>query len=182
MDLFFICGPPASGKSTVASALAELLGFRVVANHATGDLASCLFEFLTPEHRAFNAELRLFTLQRAIDSGLSGVIYTHAYSHPRSFDSVRLLLAAAAERGVKSHCVHLQCSEAELERRVLNESRLRVSGRKIYNVDLLRRRMAEENYTTPIPGIDVLLLSSELGAPEVVARDIAMHYGYLQKG
>jgi hypothetical protein len=59
-----VYGPPAAGKLTVASALADAAGYRLLDNHLTDDLALRLFERGTQPHAQLVTTLRL-TLFRA---------------------------------------------------------------------------------------------------------------------
>jgi replication-associated recombination protein RarA len=48
-ELIFLYGPPAVGKLTFATALAERLGFRILHNHVTLDAVAAVREFGTDE-------------------------------------------------------------------------------------------------------------------------------------
>lgn len=65
MNLVLIYGPPAVGKLTVATELAQLTGFRLLHNHLIGDLARAVFEFLSPEYSQLVRTVRAEVLRTA---------------------------------------------------------------------------------------------------------------------
>jgi tRNA uridine 5-carbamoylmethylation protein Kti12 len=82
MNLIFIYGPPAVGKLTVAKELSKITDYKVFHNHLTIDLVSSVFEFQSEIYYKWLHKIRLDLLEAAAESGIEGLIYTAAYSHP----------------------------------------------------------------------------------------------------
>ena len=129
-----IYGPPAAGKLTVAEALAEATGFRVLDNHLTIDVSLKLFAFGSPPFRALRDRLRLEIAATAAGAGIS-VVSTHVWTGiDRGFIDG---LAAVVEAGGAKMCfVQLRPAADELERRVVEASR--AARQKLQDVDALR--------------------------------------------
>ena len=80
MTFVLLYGPPAVGKLTVATKLAELTGFKVFHNHLSIDLAETFFERGTPSFGRVVHELRQLIFEEAAKSGVD-LIATYAYAH-----------------------------------------------------------------------------------------------------
>lgn len=83
MKVVLLYGPPAVGKLTVARALAERTGYRLLHNHLLLDLSLSLFDKGTPPGVQLSRDLRHFVVERAIDFGLPGMVLTWVYAPDR---------------------------------------------------------------------------------------------------
>lgn len=129
--LLYLYGPPASGKLTVATGLAELTGFSLFHNHLSVDAVSCVLPFGSEPFTEVLHGLRLDMFQTAARSGIS-LIFTNnsAWSGPDA-RSRFAAFATAAERlvqaeGGRTVFVKLTAPLAVLEERVGQESRRRL--------------------------------------------------------
>lgn len=77
MQLIFLYGPPASGKLTVARALAERTGFAVFHNHLIVDAVAAVFPFGSPPFVRLRESFWRDTLVEAARAGRS-TIFTFA--------------------------------------------------------------------------------------------------------
>jgi hypothetical protein len=139
--LLYIYGPPASGKLTVATELAELTGFSLFHNHLSVDAVSCVLPFGSKPFAEVLHRLRLDVFQTAARAGIS-LIFTNnsAWSGPDA-RSRFAAFATAAERIVEAEggqtiFVRLSAPLAVLEDRVALESRRRLG--KLVDVARLR--------------------------------------------
>ena len=129
--LLYVYGPPASGKLTVATVLAELTGFSLFHNHLSVDAVSCALPFGSKPFTEVLHRLRLDVFQTAARAGIS-LIFTNnsAWSGPDA-RSRFAAFATAAERmvaaeGGQTVFVKLSAPLAVLEERVAQESRRRL--------------------------------------------------------
>jgi hypothetical protein len=129
--LLYIYGPPASGKLTVATALAEITGFSLFHNHLSVDAVSCVLPFGSKPFSEVLHRLRLDVFQTAARTGIS-LIFTNnsAWSGPDA-RSRFAAFATAAERlvdaeGGRTVFIKLTAPLAVLEERVGLESRRRL--------------------------------------------------------
>ncbi len=154
MKLVIIYGPEASGKLTVAKALASATGFRLAHNHLSADLATSLFDFGTPEHAELVWAARMLVFEAAAKAKLPGLIFTWAFSYPDFLPYLDRVRATLAPYTTEIQYVYLTCDEAERRRRVLNSDRGKHG--KIQSVGMLERQNARKNYVM-IPGTDSLV-------------------------
>jgi len=169
-------GPPAAGKLTVARALAQEYGLKVLDNHLTADVALRLFDFGTKPFSDLVVDLRVVLAAAAAGAGLdvvSTMVFIGAVDRPRLDRVVR----AGMSQGARFSFVQL-CPPIEvLERRVTAPSR--DSAEKLRNVDGLRRAMARWDCYQLINEGDLAIDNSDNSdiGPDQVAALVAEHAG-----
>ena len=156
--LVFLYGPPAVGKLTVAKALAERTGFRVLHNHVTLDAVATVLPFGTDAFFAAVDRLREDLLQSAAREGID-LIYTFVFA-PVDAPHVEHAASAYETVGGSVLFVQLVAPPEELRRRVGNEDRR--EHQKIVDVEPLDRVLREYDLYATIPGRDSLTI--DLGA------------------
>ncbi|MBA3604804.1 MAG: hypothetical protein M3487_11180 [Actinomycetota bacterium] len=166
-------GPPGAGKLTVARALADRYGLRVLDNHLSVDPALRLFAFGTPEFGAVVEQIRVTLLQAAARAGLD-VVSTLVYAHGSDDAHLSSLIAASTGAGGRVTRVQLVPSMAALERRVQAVSRAGTT--KINDPAVLHRLLAEHDLRTPARADDLVIDNTSL-PPELVADLVADHVG-----
>jgi DNA polymerase III delta prime subunit len=172
-DHVIIYGPPGAGKLTVARALAERCGMRLLDNHLSVDPALRLFEFGTPEFGHLVERIRVALLEAAARAGLD-VVSTFVYAHSIDDAHLATLIAASADGGADVTLVQLAPSTEELEIRVQAASR--VGTTKITDPDVLRRLLREFDLRTPAH-FDDLVIDNTILPAEQAAELIADHVG-----
>jgi hypothetical protein len=153
--MVFLYGPPAVGKLTVANAVAELAGFRVLHNHLTIDAVLPVFEFGTPPFHRLVGLFRRELIAAAAEEGLD-VVCTFVFASGEE-DIVAELVAPYEGRVT---FVQLVASPAELRRRVVSDSR-RAHG-KIRDVETLDAILRDYDCFEVIAGRETLTLDMEL--------------------
>lgn len=176
MNLVIFYGPPASGKLTVARALAEKVYYPILHNHLTADLASSLFPFGTREYSDLVWKIRFTCLRAAFVSKIPGLIITMTYG-VETFEGkeddamVRQILKEAGKFRVEVLFVRLACSEEELARRVKSRSRLKF--RKLSGVKDLTKILHDYPVQKAIPFVKSLVINTRVVNPERAAAIIA---------
>jgi chloramphenicol 3-O-phosphotransferase len=166
--LLYIYGPPASGKLTVATALAELTGLSLFHNHLSVDAVSCVLPFGSKPFTEVLHRLRLDVFQTAARTGIS-LIFTNnsAWSGPDA-RSRFAAFATAAERIVEAEggqtvFVKLSAPLAVLEERVADESRRHLG--KLVDIARLRELVTGLDQSALHPH-DLEIDTSAVGAEE----------------
>lgn len=159
MKLIVIYGAPASGKLTVAKAVAEKTGYKLFHNHATIDLLKELLEFGTPEFKKLNQQLRLDLLQGAARQGvLKGVIYTFVYDRMADDQFVEELQSIAQKESIDLQFIQIYCEEDELLKRVTGDSRK--AYRKIHSAEDLSKYLKTGDFLSKISNVESLQIDS----------------------
>jgi dephospho-CoA kinase len=174
-SLIFLYGPPGAGKLTVAKALADAYGLRIIDNHVSLDPALRLFEFGSEELFELVTRLRLELIGAGARAGLD-VVSTFVYAHPVDREHVDRILGPAEAAGARVTRVQLLPRRAVLEQRVLEQSRHNTT--KIGDVALLRGMFDQYDMETPIDASDLSIDNSELAATDA-ARMIAQAAGLI---
>ena len=76
MKLIFLYGPPASGKYTIAKALAEKTEYKLFHNHLTVDLVTSIFPFDSDQLPRLSEKFRLEMFEEAAKANVEGIIFT----------------------------------------------------------------------------------------------------------
>ncbi len=173
MKLIFIYGPPAAGKLTVATALAEQTGFKVFHNHLSIECVEPIFDFGTSSFWKLVEMIRLETLAEAarVDQNL---VYTFCYAKDKDDPHIEKVTKAIEENGGEVCFVLLTCSRAELEKRVAMESRKKFS--KVNDPDILTEILETYDLFSPVPGRESLQIDNTDVPAEEAARQIVEHY------
>lgn len=171
MKLYFLYGPPAAGKLTVARALAAHTGAAVFHNHVSLDYALQLFDRDAPEFGAFVEKLRLETFAFCASHDRD-LIFTFVYAHKTDEPIVRRTIAAVrAFEDAEIAFVHLTCEPDELMRRVALPSR--DEYQKISDPAALEDLIKRYDLFSPIPFVDSLSFDTTHTPPDEIARAIA---------
>lgn len=170
MQLVFIWGGAASGKLTVAQALARLTGLPLFHNHLVVDALLERLDFGEPEFVRLRESMWMAGFETAASQGRS-LIFTFA-PEPTVPDGFPDRVAAMiAHHGGRVRYVRLVLSDEEQERRIADASRRKF--RKLASLDLLRAlRAGFRASEAEMPPAD-LVIDSELDDPETAARRIA---------
>lgn len=169
-QLIYLHGPPAAGKFTIASRLAEITGSRIFHNHLTIDVAKSVFEFGSEEFWALTDMLRLTTIEAAFASEIPSMIITSCYDHPADLPFFEKLERIAESFEGSIHPFYLSCSVSELERRVEDDTRAEMG--KVTTISGLRNNLNRWNCIA-VPRENCVTISTEGKSPEECADCIS---------
>jgi len=171
--LFFIYGPPAVGKFTVAKKLSELTGFKLHHNHLSIDFVGSIFEFGTPTFRRLVDKYRSDLAGAAAKEGIN-TIFTYVYGEGMDDDFV-LGVKRKVLTWKGTFCpVRLYCNREELLRRVSSESSKKMG--KLTSRSELNKLFARYRLNQYIPGEKGLAIDTSKLAPPEAVRKIIKYY------
>ncbi len=172
MQMVFLYGPIASGKLTVARALAGLTGLPVFHNHLVVDAVAAVFPFGSEPFVRLRERFWLDTFREAATSGRS-LIFTFAPEPTVAPDFPHRARAMIAEAGGETVFVRLSVSPESQERRLGNVDRAAFG--KLRSIDLLRElrdQFAACEAVIPAPALTV---DTDRDTAIAAARLIARH-------
>lgn len=168
MDLIFIHGPVAAGKLTVARALSHLTGFRLFHNHLTVDAVAAVFDFGSEPFILLREQIWLAIFREAAQRNVS-LIFTFAPEQTVRPSFIQNTLDAVASAGGQVRFVKLTCPIAELERRIVQPSR--VGFGKLQSLELFRALHATGVFEYPtLPDSGLSIDTSQTSPREVAVR------------
>jgi thymidylate kinase len=176
MKLIFIYGPPAAGKLTVATALAEKAektGFKVFHNHLSIGCIQPIFDFGTRSFWKLVEMIRLETVAEAARAG-QNLVYTFCYAKDKDDPHIEAVIKAVEENGGEVCFVLLTCERAELEKRVLAEGRKKFN--KANNLEILTEILEKYDLFSPVPGRESLQIDNTGVPAEEVAKQIIEYF------
>ena len=173
MKLIFIYGAPAVGKLTVSNEIARRTDFKVFHNHLSIDCIEPVFEFGTKPFWKLVHWIRVETIKEAARAG-QNLIYTFCYAKGEDDAHVRKITKAVEANGGEVCFVLLVCETCELEKRVLEESRLKFG--KANNLKILHEILGKYDLFSPVPERETLRIDNTNISAEATARKIIEHY------
>jgi len=166
-------GAPASGKLTVAKALLRQVPGRLFDNHAAIDVARTVFDFGAPGFWELVHAVRVAVLDAAAEKNIPLTVMTFVYAKPDDLPAFEQYESLFQRRGGQLLPVFLQCSDAEIIRRIGNADR---SDRgKLSSEQGVRDFLAMYNISS-VPRSDCLILNSEMRSAEATAHHIIQHF------
>lgn len=176
MKLIIIHGPPAAGKLTVATDLAERTGFRLFHNHVSIDCVKPVFEFGTKPFLRMIELIRFGTIAEAAREGID-LIHTFVYAAGEDDEHFGKLIAAAHDNGGEVHTVLLVCEDKVRKQRIGNESRVRIG--KLTDPESIERSNERYDLFSPFPGRETLIIDTTDLEPAKAAGRIIEHFGLI---
>ena len=173
MRLIFIHGMPGVGKLTVARELAKLTGFRLFHNHLTVDLLLSVFEFGSEQFVELREKIWLDVFSRAAASQLEGLIFTFAFERTVTDGFIKNARHAVESNGGEVVFVKLECSPAELERRLTHPERQAFG--KLTSLELFQELRDAGVFKHPAVPEDNLVVDTTDLPPQAAAARIAAH-------
>jgi len=168
MELIFLYGQVASGKLTVARALAARTGYALFHNHLIVDAVGAVFPFGSDEFVRLREAFWLEVLETAARSGWS-LIFTFAPEPTVSLDFPVRVAKIVAAAGGHTTFVALDVSEEEQERRLVHADRARYG--KLQSVELLRQLRPDfDRCTGAMPPPSVTIDTGTVSADEAAAH------------
>lgn len=172
-QIIFLYGRPGVGKLTVGEHLAAETGYRLLHNHAVVDLATALFPFGTQPFVVLRENLWHLSIEMALKARIGGVIMTFAPEATVTDTFIPSFQKRVLAGMGTLHFVELQCSNAELEKRITSEPRERFG--KLRDVYKYRKLDEAGNFDRPkMPNPD-LVIDTTNQSPLESARQIARH-------
>ena len=124
MKLIVLHGPPASGKLTLANRLKEELGFNVLHNHLTVDIALEIYpEFGHGDFFEFVDNLRALTIEKACQNEVKGLIVTFCYDSLSDTHVIEQWQSIVEKYGGELIPIYLNVAAEVLAQRVIASSR-----------------------------------------------------------
>lgn len=174
MNLVFIYGPPASGKTTIGRILAHKTKYDFFYNHATTSAARAIFPdrhnpLYAEKYSDLLKELRLAGITAAVNANLS-IIFTLAYSGDVDNNFVAKITRNVTKGGGKTHFVQLHAPDTTLSQRVNDPTRRRLG--KVINPTHLATLLASRDLRAHVPYDDILHIDTSTCTPEQSAQTI----------
>jgi hypothetical protein len=132
MLLIFIIGPPAVGKMAVGLELVNLMGYKLLVNHDTIELALKFFEYGSKEFNVLNGLFRSRILEEVASSDLKGLIYTYVTAMNLETEKAYLdkVTNLFNQHGKKVYYVELEANLTERLKRNKSISRIEAKPSK----------------------------------------------------
>ena len=168
----FVYGPPAVGKLTVASLLAERTGFTLSHNHAVIDAVAPVFEYGSGPFLELVNRFREEIIETAVRERID-LVMTYGYVAEEE-PVVARYVELAESNGGKMLFVQLSAEPETLAHRVTLPSR-RQHG-KLTDPEPLREMLDRWDFTAAVPFGPNLAIDTEAHAPEQAVERIVAHY------
>lgn len=172
MELIFLYGPPAAGKHTIASALAEKTGLPLFHNHMVVDIVNGLFEFGTAPFIELREKLWFdtFSVAAAYDRSMIFTFNPESSVRPALIGELFELVISTGGKVIQ---IQLNCSDDIVESRLNNESRKKFT--KLTDVNLYREVKAAGGFDfdfrfTPDIAIDTATVSVAEAVESIAAH------------
>jgi chloramphenicol 3-O-phosphotransferase len=170
MQLVLIYGLPATGKLTVARALAERTGYRLFHNHLTVDLLLAVFDFGSAPFIELREQIWLAVIDQAARSGTPGMIFTFNPESTVRRNFIDRVAATVEAAGGQLTLVELRAPVEELRRRLADPSRQEY--RKLSSPTLFDQLLADGSLDTSHMPAPALAIDTASCSPEEAARRI----------
>lgn len=168
-ELFFLYGPPASGKLTVGRLIAEATGYGLFDNSLSVNLAQRVFRFGSVPFVEVCRDIRYLVFQRAVEEALPGLVFTFCYSHPGDIAFVERVEAIMRAGQWRIVYAYLSADQQILEDRVGAAGRTALL--KLDSVPRLRENLGRNSYV-PIPGRPSITLDTGAIQPAEASEEI----------
>ncbi len=173
MKLVFIYGPPAVGKLTVATELANITSFAVFDDHLGINSLQPVFGGRAESMDRVVERVRLTVIEEAARGGVD-LIFPFVYAHPDDVAYVERIEDAVRRYGGTTLFVQLTCSGEAQEARVVHDDR--PSFKSVNSVEAVRDWNARYELRTAIPGRESLCIDTTDVSAKSAARSIAEHF------
>ena len=176
MKLVFIYGPPAVGKLTVATELANLTGFKLFDNHVSIDFVKSVFEYGTRRYWKLIEKYRLLMFKEVAKHGIN-IVFTFVYDKTIDDPFVTKTIQIISKAGGNVCFVRLFCHEEELARRVRGKGRREMG--KVSTKKLLASVLKRHGLGSDVPFQTSLRIDTTRTPAKKSAAMIARHYKLL---
>jgi predicted kinase len=179
MLLLVLYGPPAAGKLTVATHLAEKTEFKLFHNHVSIDVAKQFFERGSRGFNAITHGMRKLVFEEAAKANLN-LIFTVVYAHPIDNEDMRWMTRTIETWGGKVKFVQLVAGKEQLRERIDAPSRKPYG--KIVDRELLEHILEKWDVFTPYPDCEHPSFDTSLQSPDETAEQIIQHFNLTTVG
>jgi len=173
MKLILIYGSPAVGKLTVANALGKQTDYKVFHNHLTIDAVTPVFEFGSKSFWKLVHQFRIETIAEAARENVS-LIYTFCYAKDLDDAHVAEVAKTVEENGGELCLALLTADKNEIEKRVVEESRLKY--KKANSLELLHSFWENYELFSPVNERESLIIDNTNLSAEETAKQIVDYY------
>ena len=171
MKLIFLYGPPASGKYTIAKAIAQKTGYKLFHNHLTVDLAKGVFDYGTKAFWELVHKIRLDIFEKAAKENISGMIFTYVYEKDNDDSFVKQVLEKVNSNGGEIIFVQIYCDKKTLLERVREDSRKQFQ--KVKTEEGLLEMLGKGDLLSSIPFVENHKIdNTNLTVTETIAKAI----------
>jgi len=174
MQLVFLYGQVASGKLTVARALAAQTGFALFHNHLVVDAVAAVFPFGSEAFVRLREHFWLEVIGEAARDGRS-LIFTFAPEPSVAPDFPERVRALVAGHGSTTHFIALEVDPAEQQRRLVAPDRAAFG--KLREPELLAQLSDDFARCMAVMPAAELVIDTGSATPEEAAARIAAHLG-----
>jgi shikimate kinase len=173
MKLIILHGPPASGKLTLANRLKDELGYNVLHNHLTVDLALEVYsEFGEGDFYDFVDKLRSLAIEKACKNKMEGLIVTFCFDVAIDMKIVEYWESIVSNYGGKILPIYINVSAEVLAERVVNTSRI---GTKKLQCPSELNMILSKNEFGAIPNKNTITVDTNFLCVEKSVRVILEH-------
>lgn len=167
MQLLFLHGRPASGKLTIAKAVAARTGLPLFHNHLTVDLLLAVFPFGSPGFVENRERIWIDVMRSAALEGRS-LLFTFNPERTVAPDFPARLAATIGAAGGRVRFIEISCDWPTVERRIADPSRS--AFRKLVSPEFFRSLRESDAFAYPPIPSELVLDSAKLGPEEAAGR------------
>jgi len=162
MKLFFIYGPPASGKLTIAEKLSERTAIPLFHNHLSRDLVKDIYKDKLRDNYELVDRIRFDVLDYCSKNN-TDLIFTYVYEGSDDDENVRQFIRTIENNEGEVIFIELSASQNDLIDRVNNESRKRY--KKLTDPEIMKD-ITQDMSIYSIPFVEALKIDTSVLSPD----------------